>query len=264
MPILAGPGTPVVAARYVTPSIDVYPYDTTTLVTLEVRPPSPGTAFPVEPGEPSEVTADVNGTATTVQRWSFPAFPTGSPYGWWVLAWTVLNTGADTLEELFYVEPPPQPGGPTWAPTRSRVAAYVPSRPLVPTPDGRNVDLGTWTDETRPTGRQVDTIIQDACNWVTDATGTLDATLHQSAMAVATFSAAAAIELGYGERDTANKSVANTTSDRLFKRADQMLASLVARNRALTGTDGDDPEAVFEIVPVWSFPAAPSYGDYLL
>ncbi len=264
MPIFAGAGPVTGGVDYVTPFLDVYPYDGTTTVSLEVRPPSPAAAFSAGPCTPSLVTADVAGVSTLVQRWTAPAVATGSPYGWWVLAWSVSGTGASAPEELVYVEPPPEPGGPTWAPTRTRVAAYVPSRPLVPTPDGRNIDLGTWTDDTRPSGGQVDVIIRDAVNWVSDATGTLDLTLYQSANACAAIRAAAFIELGYPERNDPMKSTANTTSDRLFKQADQMLAALVARNKAITGADGDDPEAAFEIVPLWSFPNAPAWGDSLL
>lgn len=244
---------------FVGPYLDVYPYDGTTAVTLEVRPPG---VTPYDAGTctSSLVTVDIDGVATLVQRWTAPPIATGAPFGWWVLGWTITGTGADAPEDEFYVEPPPEPGGPTWAPTRSRVAAYVPSRPLVQTPDGRNVDLGTWNDDTRPTGRQADILIRDAVNWVLDATGTLDVSLYQSANAVAAIRAAAFIELGYPERSDPMKSTANTTSDRLFKQADQMLAALVLRNKALTGSDGDDPEAVFEIVPMLSFPPADSLG----
>ncbi len=41
-----------------------------------------------------------------------------------------------------------------------------------------------------------------------------------------------------------------------------MLVSLTARNRAITGADGDDPEAAVAVMPVWSFPAPSPYGDY--
>lgn len=251
------------APDFVGPYLDVYPYDGTTLATLEVRPPG---VTPYDAGAcvPTLVTVDIDGVATLVQRWTAPPVATGEPYGWWVLGWSITGTGADAPEDEFYVEPPPDPGGPTWAPTRKRVAAYVPSRPLVPTPDGRNVDLQGWTDDTRPTGSQVDIMIRDAVNWVSDATGTLDLSLYQSANACAAIRAAAFIELGYPERSDPMKSTANTTSDRLFKQAELMLAGLVARNKALTGTDGDDPEGVFEIAPQYSFPAPSRYGDCFL
>ncbi len=248
---------------FATPYLDVYPYDDSTAVTLEVRPPA---TTPYDAGTCTATleTVDIDGVSTVVQRWTAPPVATGEPYGWWVLAWTITGTGADAPEDSFYVEPPPEPGGPTWAPTRSRVAAYVPSRPLVPTPDGRNVDLGTWTDDTRPNGGQVDIMIRDAVNWVSDATGTLDLSLYQSANAVAAIRAAAFIELGYPERSDPMKATANTTSDRLFKQADSMLAALVARNKAITGADGDDPEAVFEILPTYSFDSPPAWASYLL
>lgn len=144
-------------------------------------------------------------------------------------------------------------GMPDWAPSLERVAAYVPSRPLVPQPDGSNIDLPAFDSTTRPTSAQVWLIIADAVAWVTDATGDLDLTLYQSANACAAIRAAAFVELGYPERDDPMKSTANTTSDRLFKQAEQMLKGLVARNKAITGTDGDDPEAVFEVAPAYSF-----------
>lgn len=247
-------------ADFATPYLDVYPYDGTTAVTLEVRPPGV-TPYDAGPCTPTLVTVDIDGVPTLVQRWTAPPVATGAPYGWWVLAWSITGTGTDAPEDSFYVEPPPEPGGPTWAPTRSRVAAYVPSRPLAPTPDGRNVDLGTWTEDTRPTGTQADVMIRDAVNWVLDATGTPDASLYQSANACAAVRAAAFIELGYPERDSTGKGVANTTSDRLFKQADQMLAALVARNRAITGVDGDDPTPAVQILPLYSFPAPDPNGD---
>lgn len=263
MPIPAGPGPLVSGVDYIDVAFDVYPFDGTTNVTLEIRPPSPAAPFQVEPGVPSEVTEDVGGQPATVQRWDFPPVPVGAPYGWWVGKWTVTGTGADVSEFTFYVEPPLPTGGPTWAPTLSRVAAYVPSRPLVPTPDGRNIDLGTWTSDTRPTDVQAGVLIMDAVNWVTDATGSLDVSLGQSANACAAIRAAAFIELGYPERDSTGKGVANTTSDRLFRQSEQMLKALVDRNRAITGTDGDDPEAVFEIAPAYNLPAPSRWGDWL-
>ncbi len=152
---------------------------------------------------------------------------------------------------------------PTWAPSLERVAAYVPSRPLAPQADGSNTDLRTFDATTRPTAGQVWLIIADAVGWVTDATGTLDSTVYGSANAVAAIRAAAFVELGYPERNDPMKSTANTTSDRLFKQADQMLAALVARNKAITGSDGDDPDTAFEVLPMWSFDAPPAWASYL-
>jgi hypothetical protein len=245
------------------PSIDIAPYQVgSTAATLTVHSPADtdptGTAVPLDTGV--ETTVD----GVPVLRFTVTA-PVQYPVaGWWVRGWQVTGVGACEPDERFFVAPNPTAGGPEWTPNRQRVASYVPSRPLVPAADGSNTDLQTWDSSTRPTGGQVDVIIMDAVNWVLDATGELDSTLYQSANAVAAIRAAAFIELGYPERNDPMKSTANTTSDRLFKQAELMLAALVARNKALTGADGDDPEPVFEIAPMWSFPAAPSWGDTLL
>ncbi len=152
---------------------------------------------------------------------------------------------------------------PSWAPTLEQVAAYVPSRPLVPMPDGSNTDLMGFDTTTRPTAAQVRVLVQAAINWVLSATGPLDVTLYTTAADCVALRAAAFVELGYPERNDPMKDTANQTSDRLFKQADQMWTLLVARNKALTGADGDDPDGVFEIVPLYSFPSAVDYGDHL-
>jgi hypothetical protein len=245
------------------PWLDVAPYQVgSTAATLTSHSPADpdatGTAVALDTGV--EMVVD----AVPVLRFTATAAVQYPVAGWWVRDWKVTGVGAIEPDERFFVAPNPTAGGPVWTPTRQRVASYVPSRPLVPAADGSNTDLMTFGPTTRPTGGQVDVIIMDAVNWVTAATGTLDESLHQSANAVAAIRAAAFIELGYPERSDPMKSTANTTSDRLFKQADQMLAALVARNKAITGADGDDPDPVFEIVPAWSFPAASPYGDLLL
>lgn len=261
MPIPAGPDPVPGGTDYITPTLDVYPYDGTTSVSLEVRPPSPAAAFPAGPCTATVVQAEIAGVPTNVQRWTAPPVATPGPYGWWVLAWTVLGTGGGAPEESIFIAPPPIPGGPSWTPTRQRVASYVPSRPLVPVADGRNVDLMTFDETTRPTGGQVDQLIVDAVNWVTDETGALDSSLFESATACAAIRAAAFVELGYPERNDPMKSTANTTSDRLFKQAEQMLARLAARNEAITGTD---PAIPAPLLPLYSFPDPPAWGDQLI
>ncbi|UWP85880.1 hypothetical protein Dfulv_17175 [Dactylosporangium fulvum] len=238
------------------PWIDVHPYEIgSTQATLALHSPDDpdetGTDVPLDSG----VEAEVDGlmvlrfAATSLVRYAAPR--------WWVKSWKIIGVGASEPFERFFVARSPLAGGPEWTPTRARVASYVPSRPLVPAPDGSNVDLMTFDATTRPTGAQVDLHIADAVRWVTDATGELDAVLHESATAVAAIRAAAFVELGYGERDKGMRDTANQTSDRLFKQADQMLAALAARNEALTGVD----PAVFEVMPVYSFPSPSPYGD---
>ncbi|GAA0719882.1 hypothetical protein Drose_06175 [Dactylosporangium roseum] len=245
-----------------TACLDVAPYDVSTAVTLTLHSPADpnttGTPIPVDGG-----VGLTNDDGKAVKRFTATAVQY-TVAGWWVRAWNVTGVGACQPDERFFVAPNPLAGGPEWTPSRARVASYVPSRPLVPAADGSNTDLLTFDASTRPTGSQVDVIIMDAVNWVTDSTGDLDKTLHQSANACAAIRAAAFVELGYPERNDPTKDTANQTSDRLFKQADQMLKQLAARNESLTGVDPDDPDAVFEIVPLYSFPPAPAHGDLLL
>lgn len=243
--------------------LDVAPYDGTTSATLTLHSPADtdpsGTTIPLDGGVDL-----VNDDGVAVKRFTQLAAVQYPASGWWVRSWTVTGTGACQPDERFFVAPNPTAGGPDWTPTRQRVASYVPSRPLVPAVDGSNTDLMTFDATTRPTGGQVDVIIMDAVGWVLDATGALDTSLHQSANACAAIRAAAFVELGYPERSDPMKATANTTADRLFKQADAMLASLVGRNKAITGADGDDPDPVFAVLPVWTFPAPAAHGDTLL
>ncbi|MGI5247776.1 hypothetical protein [Dactylosporangium sp. CA-139066] len=241
------------------PWLDIAPYqvgDTTATLTLHSpadTDPS-GTNVPLDGGVETVVDGLPVLRFTTTGLTAYPA------PGWWVRSWTVTGIGACQPDERFFVAPNPTAGGPEWTPTRARVASYVPSRPLVPAADGSNRDTHTFDSSTRPTGGQVDQLIADAVNWLTDETGELDPSLHESATACAAIRAAGFVELGYPERDDPTKSTANATSDRLLRQADQMLARLAARNEAITGVD----PAVHAIVPVYSFPAPPPWGDSLL
>ncbi|GAA2346928.1 hypothetical protein [Dactylosporangium salmoneum] len=245
------------------PWIDVAPYqvgDTTATLTLHSpadTDPS-GTSIPLDGGVETTAGGLQVLRFTTVGLVQYPA------PGWWVRSWNVDGVGACQPDERFFVAPNPLAGGPLWTPARARVASYVPSRPLVPAVDGSNVDLMTFDQTTRPTGAQVDQLIADAVNWVTDETGDLDPSLYESATACAAIRAAGFVELGYPERNDPMRSTANNTSDRLLKQADQMLVKLAARNESLTGVDPDDPGAVFEIVPAYRFPPPPVYGDWTL
>ncbi|MER7280412.1 hypothetical protein ABT369_38845 [Dactylosporangium sp. NPDC000244] len=245
------------------PWVDVAPYQVgTTAATLTLHSPADpdptGTAIPVDTGVETTVDGRQVLRFTTISNVRYTAA------GWWVREWKVTGPGAIEPKETFFVAPSPLAGGPLWTPTRSRVASYVPSRPLVPAADGSNVDLMAFDSTTRPTGGQVDQLIADAVNWVTDETGVLDERLYESATACAAIRAAGFVELGYPERSDPMKSTANTTSDRLLKQAEQMLARLAARNAALTGADGDTPDPAVAPMPVYSFPPAPSWGDQLL
>ncbi len=259
MPIPAGP-EPLTAGRdYIAPTLDVYPYDGTTTVALEVRPPAPAAAFTVGPGVPSEGTADVDGVTTTVQRWTFPPVPTGEPYGWWVLAWSITGTGADAPEQRIHVPPPPTSGGPTWVPSRARVATYIPERTVEVDRLSSGAPVLDFTDDTRPTATQMDQQIEDAVGWVTVTCGEVHADLFEAARGCAAIRAAGMAEISWPVRDGDINA-----GQALLTQADNALKALAARNESLTGVDPDDPDAVFEIVPVFSFPAPSPYGDYTL
>lgn len=137
-----------------------------------------------------------------------------------------------------------------WAPSIIKVADRVPGRTLVKVA-GANSETMTFTDATRPTATQVARLIDDSVAWVMAATGpVLDPTLYGLGTACAAVYTAAAVELGYPERQSPNEKDAQALGATLLKQADAMLTKLAARNDVLIG---ENPE-VFEVVPVWSFP----------
>ncbi len=253
MSIPAGPDPLVAGHSYATPSVDVYPFDETTAVTLEIRPPS---GDPYAGGTPvaSEVTADVEGTATVVQRWTAPPVAVDVP-GYWVFAWPITGTGADVVEERFFVEPSPQPGGPTWVPTRERVATYIPERTVEidRLSDGRPVC--DFTRDTRPSDRQINMQIEDAVGWIVMTCGDIDATLHEAARGLCALRAAGMAELSWPVRDGDINA-----GQALLTQADNALKALKTRNDLLTTAPVDPDQSA--LLPVYSFPAPSPYGDY--
>lgn len=151
----------------------------------------------------------------------------------------------------------PSPTLPDWAPTREQVAAYVPRRTLVGTTDGYGAAQSTFTTETTPTGTDVDQLILSCCNWVLLVTGALDTTLGTSGADCSAMRCAGLVELTWPD----NREDL-TDGEVLLKLAEQMRKDLAAANIALVGqdpsTDADD------VLPVFSFPAATTYGDYLI
>jgi hypothetical protein len=147
----------------------------------------------------------------------------------------------------------PDLGGlPTWAPSLDRVAAYCTARTLVPQTNGANVEQPAFSSTTRPTAEQVAVFVADACTWLLGRTGNLHATLEPTAAGICAIRAAGFVEMRYPERQSANRDDAITTGKFLLQQADQMLAGLIVRNEALTGTDPAQPVSV---LPYWSFPA---------
>lgn len=148
---------------------------------------------------------------------------------------------------------------PPWAPALERVAAYVQRRTLVEADDGYGNIRRTFDDTTHPPADVVDLLIGDAVRWVSDRTGDLDIALYDSGTGLAARWSAAHALLDYPDNSDDIR-----IAEILLKQLEIELKALAARNQSLTGVDPDDPDAIFEIVPLYSFPCAPSWGDQLL
>lgn len=247
----------------ITPSVDVYDWDNTTAATLTILDPDKIATAGVNPvanlvtvdGIPSDGYPAPD--PVQVQRWTVnPVLLNKSTD--WVFIWTVTGNGGGVQSETVWVEALPEPGGVAWRPTRGGVADYVRHRTVPEAFESQGEPLGTFTESTTPPGDSVDRIITRAVGWVLTATGTLDPQVYDAANEVASLRAAGFVELA--GRPTVDRDLANA----LFQQADTALKALAARNTTLTGEDPDDPDAVFEILPVYSFPAPASYGDLLL
>jgi hypothetical protein len=239
------------------PFLDVAPYEVgVTAATLTVHSPADpdetGTPVPVDAGVETTVdgAAVLRFTATSSVQYNVPK--------WWVRHWIVTGVGAGEEDERVFVAPSPLAGGPDWTPTRERVADYVPHRTVPEAYETAGEPVNTFTADTTPPASTVDRIITGAVAWVLTATGDLDASLGDAAQEAAALRAAGFVELA--GHPTVDQQLAQT----LLAQADAALKALQARNTTLTGVDPDDPDAVFEIVPAYSFPEPSSFGDCLL
>lgn len=144
---------------------------------------------------------------------------------------------------------------PDWAPTLDRVANYVPRRTIVDvTSSGYANATNTFSADTHPPDTVVTQLIADACAWVLAKTGDVDASLADMAAATAAVAVAAAVEQGYPDsRDDLSN------GDALYQRAVAMRDDLARANEAITGEDPEDPAA--HLMPVYSFPEPPGWGD---
>jgi hypothetical protein len=227
----------------IAPYIDVQPYDETTAATLRILRPDGTEANPaIGGGVPTQVVdtdpdSPTYGQTITVLRFSADEVSLSLPRSW-VLVWQTTGTGAGTEAQQIWVEDLPAAGGVAWAPTLERVASYVPRRTLVEARDGYGVMRRTFDGSTHPTGDEVSMLIRDAIGWVSDRTGLLDITLHESAMGLAAKRAAAFVELGYPDNDADVK-----VAEILLRTLETDLKALAARNQAVTGEDPDDPNA---------------------
>lgn len=146
-----------------------------------------------------------------------------------------------------------------WAPTTVQVADYATSRTVAIDVPGTDAPSGDFTVSTYPTGAQVSRLIDGSCSWVLAG---LDAALMSSdpdvvssATTVAAIRTAGMIELTYPERDADIQ-----TATALLAQADKMLVGLNSQNNqsAYQNAGSVNPMA---LVPIYSFPDPPWYGD---
>lgn len=224
---------------YTTPRLLVTPFDGTTAATLTVHAPDGTTSNPVP--------------STTDGGHTWATSPVAlNAAGWWLLTWTVAGVGAGSENQRIFVDA--APSGPSWAPDLPRVADYIPQRTLVGAVDGYGSPADSFTPDTHPTDAQVTRLIAEACTWVTTRTGTIDASLVDSATSCAALRTAGMVELAYP--DTSRDAGVATE---LLRQADAMRTDLAKANEAITGDDPEDPAA--HLLPLWSFPAADPNGD---
>ncbi|MFI7073566.1 hypothetical protein [Micromonospora sediminicola] len=153
------------------------------------------------------------------------------------------------------------PGGlPEWAPLRENVADYVPHRTLKQQPStttgSADVYYLTFDVDTRPTGWAVDRLIADGIAWVISRVTPLHTTSHDTARLVATLYAAAAVERSWPHDDQSLQ-----RANDMERRMESLLAGLVVSNDEANGGGGSGGD---NLMPLWSFPSAPSWGDALL
>lgn len=236
------------------PYVDVAPADTDTEVTLTVTKPD-GTSGPI--GASGGTLTAISGTTPQqyAQRWTADTPITYDQPGRWILAWTVTGTGegAETLD--VFVVPNPTAGGPTWAPGRSRVAAYVPRRTLVRSAasivGSQDSYLFTFDGTTIPRGVEVDRLIADGVAWVSARVNPMHASSEGAASVAAALYAAAMLERNWPEDDQALQ-----RANDLERRLDLMLTDLAVSNQAALDKDAGEGDFAVEIVPYWSYPPA--------
>lgn len=215
--------------------------DETTQVSVEWRKPTGAAEAATSPAGP------VNGDEWTSQ------ITTSTP-GDYVAVWTVPpGTGAGVQAKVYNVRalPDASDSRPDWAPFLSDVADYIPRLTVDMVTPGSAIEFGTFVGGvTTPSDEQAMRLIDKAVASVVATVGTVQPALTGLANTVASLRAAAAIQRAYS-RSSSDQSIAND----LDKRADAETARLLAANAA---AGASTPEA---LLPVYSFPQAPSWGD---
>jgi hypothetical protein len=222
-------------------------------VTLRWEHRDPITGAPADPATATAVRREVATATDTTLTVTHPAvgtyqaeaaFPTS---GDWLIIWT--STGpAEVDEYAVYARPAGQAA--SWAPTLRRVASFIPSRTRAVVTD--NNPVGTFNDDTWPTGDMVDELVGSAVAVVSGRVGTPVAIpaygLAQTAAALWT---AWMVELGYPERDADVQAYSE-----LRKEAENLIKQATAVNiGAGGGTDViPDVDGRPDVLSMWSFP----------
>lgn len=146
---------------------------------------------------------------------------------------------------------------PSWSPSLEQVADHIPTRTRDPAQPGDTTLRGTFTSSTEPTDEQARRHINAAVAEVLGAVGgTIPAAptfLHQLASEAAALRAAADIELGFPNR--------NADADR-WTQLDQRAKDVLQRLIDAVNDQGSGPEG--GLLPAWSMPCPPWWGDYPL
>jgi hypothetical protein len=142
---------------------------------------------------------------------------------------------------------------PDWAPSLQQVGSHVPSRTRSVT---TNDPLGTFSDDTAPTGTDVTQLIADACTHVQALTGLpVPAEATGQAQLAAALWAAYWVELGWPERD-ADVSVASQlrTDAEAATKAAVALVTVTGGATTVDPTPGDAalPSHTFLDPPLWA------------
>ncbi|MEU7170313.1 hypothetical protein ABZ949_02330 [Micromonospora tulbaghiae] len=138
-----------------------------------------------------------------------------------------------------------------------QVAAHVPYMTVDTVTPGSQKYWGTFNTQTTPNLDQALLLIAQAWPPVAAAAGGLVESVWPLAQQVAALRAAAAIVRAY-PRD--NGDLARAAA--LDARADADLKRLIDANEAAGGGQGSDPADA--LMPLYSFPPAPAWGDWLL
>lgn len=144
------------------------------------------------------------------------------------------------------------PGAADWAPTTSDVGALLRAR----TKDRSGNELGDFTANTRPTGVQVEALIEQATSDIDEALsvlGPIPENLYGLARRVAGLGTALGVELGYfPEQVGTGRSPYAQIKDMYDDRLKVLRSSIEAAGGDVPGDATSGPPA-----PVWTFPDSP-------